>query len=91
MINKLKEIQISNKRAINKLEAIKREVVLIQQQMNGTKMEPRGTSSTSPFCQGAKRTQEELRPDTNKRNTGTAPLTQHTDSKGNAIKVGDTV
>ena len=38
-----------------------------------------------------KENQEHLRLNTRSRNTGAAPLTQHTDSKGNAIKVGDTV
>ena len=88
LIDALKEMQLSNVTAINKLEGIKEDLILNREQTHGTKPEPREVTSANTF---GNKSNNQASPDIHKRNTGTTPQAQHTDSKGSKIKVGDTI
>ena len=89
LINKLKEIQLSNNTAITELEEIKGEILPCKGQPHSTEAEPReGTNSTStPSAVSI----QDTNPDTQARNMGMTQFTHHTDRRGRKIEVNEVV
>ena len=89
-IDTLNQIRISNKTAIAELQEIKLDLTARRSKMQAgsTPAEPRGVPNASKVHTGRN---QRPSPDTKTRNMGINVPIAHTDSRGNAIEVGDTV
>ena len=88
LIDTLNEIQILSNTAINELERIKRELIVSKQETFDTKGKQQETANANTPDNSATKAES---PDTEQRNMVTIRTTQHIDSKGKSIQIGDNV